>query len=203
MIHRESYFTNIKNIIYGVRRKIYYDFCSISCEELEYISDNISMLGLYLSYLEYNKIDYKISVRPNKKYHFNKCFVHNCRGVDYPFIILEKEGLFACHGCNYSGHIVDFIAGEYDLSKDETLKIIYSFINKEYESLNEEEKELYNKIFYKYELKDYYNQKSEEKSKYINERILRYAELNQDKDISCIAKRLAYTEDIVKRVLKR
>ena len=34
------------------------------------------MLGLYLSYLEINGIDYKVQCRPNNKFYINKCFVH-------------------------------------------------------------------------------------------------------------------------------
>lgn len=203
MIYRESYFVEVKKIVYGPKRKIYYDFNSISKEELRYIADNVSILGIYLSYLELNNIEYKISVRPDNKFYFNKCFIHNCRGVDYPFIVLEKEGLFACHGCNYSGHIVDFIAETYELTKEETLKIIYSYINKTYDSLSDDEKKVYDKVFYKYDLKDEYIEKSKNKKQALIERIKKYAELRDEIDYIQISERLACSKEFVERTLKK
>lgn len=203
MIYRESDFVQVKKIVYGSKRKLYYDFNSISREELRSIADNISMLGLYLSYLELNNIEYKVSVRPDNKFYFNKCFIHNCRGVDYPFIILEKEGLFACHGCNYSGHIVDFIAEVYELTKEETLKIIYSYINKTYDLLSDEEKELYDKVFYRYDLKDKYIEKSSEKKQYLKDRIRKYVELRDEIDYIQIADRLSCSKEFVERTLRK
>lgn len=203
MIYRESDFVEIKKIVYGSKRKLYYDFNSISKEELRYIADNISILGIYLSYLELNNIEYKVSVRPDNKFYFNKCFIHNCRGVDYPFIVLEKEGLFACHGCNYSGHIVDFIAGEYNLTKEETLKIIYSYINKTYDSLSDDEKELYDKVFYRYDLKNEYIEKSSEKTKSLKDKIKKYAELRDEIDYIQISERLSCSKEFVERTLKK
>lgn len=52
-----------------------YEYADISLEQMNYINGNISMLGLYLSYLELNNIEYKVDCRPNNKFYINKCFM--------------------------------------------------------------------------------------------------------------------------------
>ena len=112
----------------------------IDYDELTYISKNISMLGLYLSYLELNGIEYEIDCRPNNKFCINKCFVHRSLGKDYPFTIIENDGLFACRGCHQGGHIIDFIGEAYNIETDKILKILFSYINGTYDKLSEEDK---------------------------------------------------------------
>ena len=41
---------------------------------LNYIASNISMLGMYLSYLETQGIKYKVECKPNNKFYINKSF---------------------------------------------------------------------------------------------------------------------------------
>ena len=89
---RES---EISNIILTIEHPqvFYYDYKNVDYDELTYISKNISMLGLYLSYLELNGIEYEIDCRPNNKFCINKCFVYRSLGKDYPFTIIENDGL--------------------------------------------------------------------------------------------------------------
>ena len=121
---------NISNIILTIERPwaFYYDYKDVDFDVLTYISKNISMLGLYLSYLEFNGIDYIIQCRPNNKFCVNKCFIHKSLGKDYPFTIIEKEGLFVCRGCYQSGHIVDFVGEAYNIETDKILRILFDFI---------------------------------------------------------------------------
>lgn len=65
---------------------------------MKYIGENVSMLWLYLSYLELNKIGYKVNCRPNNIFYIKKCFIHNSLGKDYPFSISENDGLFVVDG---------------------------------------------------------------------------------------------------------
>lgn len=181
----------------------YYEYENISLEQLNYISENISMLGLYLSYLELNGIEYKINCRPNNKFYVNKCFVHKSVGDDYPFEIIEIDGLFTCRGCWKGGHIIDFVGEVYRLELDEILKILYSYINGTYEELSETEKDIYEKIFYKYYLKDKYISISKEKTQNLNNRIKKYIETSgKEIDYFNIAKRLGCSSNYIKRYIE-
>lgn len=57
---KESEISNIKVAILMTD----YEYADISLEQINYINENISMLGLYLSYLELNGIEYKVNCRP-------------------------------------------------------------------------------------------------------------------------------------------
>jgi len=179
-----------------------YEYADISLEQMNYINENISMLGLYLSYLELNGIEYKVSCRPNNKFYINKCFVHKSLGEDYPFTIIESDGLFACRGCWKGGHIVDFIGEVYDLSLDEILNILLSHINGTYNKLSDTEKNIYDKLFYRYYLKDKYICISKEKTQILNNRIKRYI-TNSKKEINCfnVARRLGCSSEYVKKII--
>lgn len=201
MIH-ESEFSNIKKVL-AHPRLFYYDYESISFDVIKHISQNISMLGLYLSYLELNGIEYKVDCRPNNKFYINKCFKHKSWGNDYPFTIIESDGLFACRGCNQSGHIIDFVGQAYKLSADEILKILFSYINGTYDELSDTEKNIYNQLFYSYNLKDKYLALSKEKKQNLDNRIKRYIESSK-KEINYfkVAKRLECSSEYVKRFIE-
>lgn len=199
---RES---EISNIILTIERPqvFYYDYKNVDYDELTYISKNISMLGLYLSYLELNGIEYEIDCRPNNKFCINKCFVHRSLGKDYPFTIIENDGLFACRGCHQGGHIIDFIGEAYNIETDKILKILFSYINGTYDKLSEEDKDIYDKLFYRYDLKDKYLSISKEKTENLESRIERYV-ANSKKEINYldIAKRLGCSSEHVKRFIE-
>lgn len=181
----------------------YYEYESINFEQITYISKNISMLGLYLSYLELNGIEYQVDCRPNNKFYIDKCFVHKSWENDYPFTIIESDGLFACRGCWKGGHIIDFVGEAYELSSDEILKILFSYINRTYEELSDTEKSIYNKLFYRYDLKDKYLSLSKEKQQNLDNRIKRYIESSK-KEINYfkIAQRLGCSSEYVKRFIE-
>lgn len=180
-----------------------YEYESISFDVINCINENISMLGLYLSYLELNGIEYQVDCRPNNKFYTNKCFVHKSRGNDYPFTIIESDGLFACRGCWQGGHIIDFVGEAYKLSSDEILKILFSYINGTYDELSDTEKIIYNKLFYRYDLKDKYLSISKEKKQNLDNRIKRYIESSK-KEINYfkIAQRLGCSIEYVKRFIE-
>jgi len=179
-----------------------YDYEKVSYDELIYISKHISMLGLYLSYLELNGIEYEVQCRPNNKFCINKCFVHRSLGKDFPLTIIENEGLFVCRGCCQGGHIIDFVGAAYNIEEDKILKILFSYINGTYDKLSEQEREIYNKLFYRYDLKDKYISISKEKTQKLDSRIERYVK-NSKKEIKHleIAKRLSCSSEYVKRFI--
>lgn len=179
-----------------------YEYADISLEQMNYISENISMLGLYLSYLELNGIEYKVSCRPNNKFYINKCFVHKSLGEDYPFSIIDNDGLFVCRGCWKGGHIIDFVGKIYNLQSEEILKILFSYINVTYSELTEKEKNIYDKLFYRYYLKDKYICISKEKTQILDNRIKRYI-TNSKKEINCfnVARRLGCSSEYVKKIV--
>lgn len=198
----ESNFSDIKrNIKYP--QAYYYEYENISIDIINYISKNISMLGLYLSYLELNEIEYQVDCRPNNKFYINKCFIHKSRGNDYPFTIIESDGLFACRGCNKGGHIIDFVGEAYELSSDEIIKILFSYINGTYDELSNTEKSIYKKLFYRYDLQDKYLSISKEKQQNLDNRIKRYIESSK-KEINYfkIAQRLGCSIEYVKRFVE-
>lgn len=180
-----------------------YEYADISLEQMNYINENISMLGLYLSYLELNGIEDKVNCRPRNKFYINKCFVHKSLGEDYPFAIIESDGLFACRGCWKGGHIVDFIGEVYNLDLDKILKILLSHINGTYDKLSETEKIIYDKLFYRYYLKDKYISISKEKTQNLDNRIKRYI-TNSKKEIYYfnIAKRLGCSDSYIRRFIE-
>lgn len=58
-------------------------------------------------------------IRPiNNKFYINKCFVHKSLGEDYPFSIIDNDGLFVCRGCWKGGHIIDFVEKIYNLQSE-------------------------------------------------------------------------------------
>ena len=199
---KESKFSDIKKTI-KYPRAFYYDYESISFDVINYISKNISMLGLYLSYLELNGIEYQVDCRPNNKFYINKCFKHKSWGNDYPFTIIENDGLFACRGCWNGGHIIDFVGEAYKLSSDEILKILFSYINGTYDELSDTEKNIYDQLFYRYSLKDKYISISKEKQQKLDNRIKRYIESSK-KEINYfkIAQRLGCSSEYVKRFIE-
>lgn len=180
-----------------------YEYADISLEQMNYINENISMLGLYLSYLELNRIEYKINCRPNNKFYINKCFVHKSLGEDYPFSIIENDGLFVCRGCWKGGHIIDFVGKIYNLQSEEILKILFSYINGTYSELTEKEKNIYDKLFYRYHLKDKYISISKEKTQNLDNRIKRYIETSR-KEINYfnIAKRLGCSSNYIRKFIE-
>ena len=196
---KESEISNIKVALLMTD----YEYADISLEQINYINENISMLGLYLSYLELNGIEYKVSCRPRNKFYINNCFVHRSYGNDYPFEIIESEGLFVCRGCWKGGHIVDFVCEVYDLSLDKILKILFSYINGTYNELTETEKNIYNQLFYKYSLKDKYISISKEKKRVLDEKINMYINRMQgDIDYQKISKKLCISISYVRNFVE-
>lgn len=196
---KESEISNIKVALLMTD----YEYADISLEQINYINENISMLGLYLSYLELNGIEYKVSCRPRNKFYINNCFVHRSYGNDYPFEIIESEGLFVCRGCCKGGHIVDFVGEVYDLSLDKILNILFSHINGTYNKLSNKEKNIYNKLFYKYYLKDKYLSISKEKKENLDNRIKRYIESSEKEiDHFKLAQRLGCSIEYVERFFR-
>ena len=196
---KESEISNIKVALLMTD----YEYADISLEQINYINENISMLGLYLSYLELNGIEYKVSCRPRNKFYINNCFVHRSYGNDYPFEIIESEGLFVCRGCCKGGHIVDFVGEVYDLSLDKILKILFSYINGTYNELTETEKNIYNQLFYKYSLKDKYISISKEKKHILDEKINMYINRMQgDIDYQKISKKLCISISYVRNFVE-
>ena len=193
---RESEISNIKVALLFSD----YEYSDISLEQMNYINENISMLGLYLSYLELNGIEYKVSCRPRNKFYINNCFVHKSNGNDYPFTIIESDGLFVCRGCWQGGHIIDFVGKIYNLQLEEILKILFSYINGTYSELTEKEKNIYDKLFYRYYLKDKYLSISKEKTQNLDNRIKRYIESSEKEiDYFKLAQRLGCSIEYVKR----
>jgi len=199
---RENKFSNIK-LTLELPKTFYYEYENISFDVINYISKNISMLGLYLSYLELNKIEYKVDCRPNNKFYINKCFIHKSLGEDYPFSIIDNDGLFVCRGCYKGGHIIDFVGKIYNLESEEILKILFSYINGTYNKLSEKEKNIYDKLFYKYYLKDMYISLSKQKKQNLDSRIERYI-ANSKKEINClnVAKSLGCSSEYVKKYIE-
>lgn len=196
---KESEISNIKVALLMTD----YEYADISLEQINYVNENISMLGLYLSYLELNGIEYKVSCRPRNKFYINNCFVHRSYGNDYPFEIIESEGLFVCRGCCKGGHIVDFVGEVYDLSLDKILKILFSYINGTYNELTETEKNIYNQLFYKYSLKDKYISISKEKNRVLDEKINMYINRMQgDIDYQKISKKLCISISYVRNFVE-
>ena len=196
---KESEISNIKVALLMTD----YEYADISLEQINYINENISMLGLYLSYLELNGIEYKVSCRPRNKFYINNCFVHRSYGNDYPFEIIESEGLFVCRGCCKGGHIVDFVGEVYDLSLDKILNILFSHINGTYNELTETEKNIYNQLFYKYSLKDKYISISKEKKHILDEKINMYINRMQgDIDYQKISKKLCISISYVRNFIE-
>ena len=196
---KESEISNIKVALLMTD----YEYADISLEQINYINENISMLGLYLSYLELNGIEYKVSCRPRNKFYINNCFVHRSYGNDYPFEIIESEGLFVCRGCCKGGHIVDFVGEVYDLSLDKILNILFSHINGTYNELTETEKNIYNQLFYKYSLKDKYISISKEKKRVLDEKINMYINRMQgDIDYQKISKKLCISISYVRNFIE-
>ena len=179
-----------------------YEYADISLEQMNYINENISMLGLYLSFLELNGIEYKVSCRPRNKFYINNCFVHKSNGNDYPVTIIESDGLFVCRGCWNGGHIIDFVGKIYNLQLEEIMKILFSYINGTYSELTEKEKNIYDKLFYRYHLKDRYICISKEKTQILDNRIKRYI-TNSKKEINCfnVARRLGCSSEYVKKIV--
>lgn len=196
---KESEISNIKVALLMTD----YEYADISLEQINYINENISMLGLYLSYLELNGIEYKVSCRPRNKFYINNCFVHRSYGNDYPFEIIESEGLFVCRGCCKGGHIVDFVGEVYDLSLDKILNILFSHINGTYNELTETEKNIYNQLFYKYSLKDKYISISKEKNRVLDEKINMYINRMQgDIDYQKISKKLCISISYIRNFVE-
>lgn len=197
----ENEFSNIKLTLESPKT-FYYEYENISFDVINYISKNISLLGLYLSYLELNKIEYKVDCRPNNKFYINKCFVHKSLREDYPFSIIDNDGLFVCRGCWKGGHIIDFVGKIYNLQSEEILKILFSYINGTYSELTEKEKNIYDKLFYRYYLKDKYICISKEKTQILDNRIKRYI-TNSKKEINCfnVARRLGCSSEYVKKIV--
>lgn len=169
---------------------------------LNYIGSNISMLGIYLSYLEVQGIKYKVKCRPNNKFYINKCYKHSISSNDYSFIILENKGQFLCRGCGEGGSIIHFIMSVYNIDFSNALEIIKSFISKNIENLSPENKRIYKQLFDSYNLKEEYIKISREKTLYLEKRIieyLKYLELkNKPIDIDKVAKRLCCSKKYVK-----
>jgi len=199
---REGEFSGIKRTL---KQPIsnFYDYKSISYDVIQYISENISMLGLYLSYLELNQIEYKVDCRPDSKFYINKCFIHRCLGVDYPVSIIDKDGLFVCRGCNRGGHIIDFVSEVYKLKSDQILKILFSHISGTYDELSDSEKNIYDQLFYKYYLKDKYISISKDKKQNLDNRIKRYIESSK-REINYfkVAQRLSCSREYIKRYIE-
>ncbi len=168
---------------------------------LNYIASNISMLGMYLSYLETQGIKYKVECKPNNKFYINKCYYHT-PGNDYPFVILDNKGQFICHACGTAGSIIHFIMEIYKIDFNNALEIIKSFISKTKENLSIENQNIYKELFEFYNLKDEYINISKEKTIYLEKRIITYLKYLESKnkpiDIEKIAKKMCCSKKYVK-----
>lgn len=179
----------------------------IDIDILEYINSKVSMLGIYLSYLESQGIEYKVECRPNNKFYINTCSFHNNLNEDYSLIILEDKGLFLCHRCGNGGSIINFIMEVYKIELSDAVEIINCFINQNFDKLSIENKKIYNQLFCSYDLKDEYIKISAYKTEYLNNRInnyLNYLEsLNKEVNIDKVSKRLSCSKKYVKSIYNK
>ena len=169
----------------------------------EIMNSNLSILRIYYSICESNNLKKKIKARINNNYYCD-CVFH--RADDLPLRIVEEKKCWGCYGCGYSGSIITLISKFYDISIEESLELLYSYLTNEIAELNEKQMDILKEMF------QYYNSpsidklflESQRKTKLLDERIKRYIKtknfcLEEDK----IADRLCCSKKYVKKIIHK
>lgn len=153
----------------------------------------------------YQVLDSDLSILKVWKSLFDKSIIHpragnifycDCpfhRATDLPVCINEELKAFFCYGCGTGGTIITLIAEYLKIDIEDALKILYSYIINDIDSLNKKELEILQKIFNNYnsEKVDIYFEQSKQKTDHLNSRIDKYIEQN------------GYSNEIVKKITKR
>ena len=173
------------------------------------INNKISLLKLYLSYLESNKKEYQVNVRPNQRFYVT-CGLHNTQ--DLSLTISESDKIWVCYGCGCGGSIIDFVMRAYDINIDnieKALNVLMCFCNNTPNELLPEEKKIYDElfIFYNDPDKEKYFLESMKKTEKINTRINNYCNFleQQNRTINCrqIANRLCCSTGYVTEIIRK
>lgn len=142
----------------------------------------------------------------NKKF-YDKCIRHS--SMDRSVRIVEDKKVFYCYGCGFGGTIVDLVAYALKIETEEAITILYAFLHNDLNSLNENQKEMVNKIINNYNSIDV-KKNTEiifEESKIKTDKLI--SRVNDcaknydspEENIRKIAKRVSCTEELVKRIL--
>lgn len=154
---------------------------------LNILMSDLSILKIWISLLGENTI---IKTRSNNTF-YSDCFMH--RASDIPVCIKEQEKSFFCYGCGWGGTIVTLVSKYFNIEIENTVNILYSYINNDLDSLDKEQLEIVKTIFKNYDspFADKYFNYSKKKSIILNSRIDNYIE------------NYGYSADIVKKMTKR
>ncbi len=147
----------------------------------EIMNSNLSILRIYYSICESNNLKKKIKARINNN---NNNYYCNCvfcnpelhRASHLPLRIVEEKKYWGCYGCGYSGSIFTLISKFYDISIEESLELLHSYLTNEIAELNKKQMKILKEMF------QYYNSpsidklllESQRKTKLLDERINRY-----------------------------
>jgi len=137
---------------------------------VEIMNSDLSILKMWIGLYGH---DITIKPRANNIY-YCKCHLHN---DDVLAVCLdENKKAFFCYGCCKGVTIIDLIAKEFNISLDESIKILYTYISNDISVLNKKELEISHHIFKNYnssEAEKYYKI-SEDKTNRLNNRIENY-----------------------------
>lgn len=176
----------IREVIYD-ERDWFYDDMNLE-KYYQVLDSDLSILKIWISLFDNN--DLLIHPRAGNVFYCD-CPFH--KAEDLPVCIKEELKAFFCYGCGRGGTIVTLIAEHFNIHLEDALKILYSYITNDIDSLDKDELEVLQKIFNNYnsEKADIYFEQSKRKTDYLNERIDRYIEQN------------GYSNESVKRITKR
>lgn len=174
---------------------------------LDYIQNNISLLGIVDSYFKihgkiwsFKKEAYTMKIRYNKKFVYDCCPYHRNNPNLFAFSINEDKGLYYCFGCGARGSVFEFINEVYGLDLNETTELLGSLLGVfNSNMLNKNLKIIYDELKIYYGNQDYLIDESERKTKYLNDRIERYFQKIDMEDINYkkIADRLCCSEELI------
>ncbi len=171
----------------------------------EIMNSNLSILRIYYSICESNNLKKKIKARINNNYYCNCAFCFH-RASHLPLRIVEEKKYWGCYECGYSGSIFTLISKFYDISTEESLELLHSYLTNEISELNKKQMHILKEMF------QYYNSpsidklflESQRKTRLLNKRIKRYIKtknfcLEEDK----IADRLCCSKKYVKKFIHK
>ena len=137
--------------------------------QLDFIEENISIIGLYEAYLLCEKENIKIGSKRdkdfknnpyviirnaiNKQFRINTCPFHRSSYDIQDFYINDEKHFYYCHGCGNSGNCYDLLIKLYDISFDSAANILSALLGNKLKRFTKKEKNIYNKLsknYYKY-----------------------------------------------------